>query len=700
MADLSQIKLPNGSTYNFKDTAARDGLDGNKILNKLTTGSSTPTDNDYYICQYAGGGTTTTTYHRRPMSALWEWIKAKVPGVKVNNAGHADSADNSTKVGGHTVGKDVPSNAVFTDTTYGAVTQSANGLMIAADKKKLDGIASGAQVNAVTSVAGRTGAITLSKSDVGLGNVDNTADANKTVKAATTATKLATARNIALSGHQTGSANFDGSGNIVITAKPYGVAKYVTQNTTTAPYFRFATYSTTGSYADASMVCSIDSGYSGGGFGIFRATFRSDNLSSNGGSHTEVTWLVRSGFSADQIVICQNAPSSGAQYCDLYFKATGSYNACIISVLSIGSRGGNDRTWSFTSSSEAPLSAANYRTYTKTSYGSDSSTVSYATSSGNATNATKVNNHTVNSDVPSGAKFTDTNTWKANTSSSEGYVTSGSGQANKVWKTDGNGNPAWRDDANTTYNDFTGATSSAAGAHGLVPAPTAGSQGKFLRGDKTWQTISIPTSLPANGGNSATATKLQTARTIQTNLSSTSAASFDGSANITPGIRGTLGIANGGTGSTTASGARKNLAVAPIYVDAEPTADIYNGMIWIGGGIDDDNPYTEKGGVDTALSTSSTNPVQNKVITASINSINSQISTLQGAMIHRLETKSVPAAGGTVSWTSSYITDNSLIDPWTSTGVAFKSISQSGNTVTVVYDAQSAAFSVCVTVIS
>lgn len=39
----------------------------------------------------------------------------------------------------------------------------------------------------------------------------------------------------------------------------------------------------------------------------------------------------------------------------------------------------------------------------------------------------------------------------------------------------------------TTYSDFTGATSSTAGAHGLVPAPAAGDEGKVLHGDGTWK---------------------------------------------------------------------------------------------------------------------------------------------------------------------------------------------------------------------
>ena len=43
-------------------------------------------------------------------------------------------------------------------------------------------------------------------------------------------------------------------------------------------------------------------------------------------------------------------------------------------------------------------------------------------------------------------------------------------------------------DTNTTYADMTAATAGAAGKNGLVPAPKAGDQGKFLRGDGTFAT--------------------------------------------------------------------------------------------------------------------------------------------------------------------------------------------------------------------
>lgn len=68
-------------------TSKTTGVDAaNTLINSLSIGDSTPTDADYYISQYVGGGTTTTTYHRRPMSALWNYIKSKLATVATSGS--------------------------------------------------------------------------------------------------------------------------------------------------------------------------------------------------------------------------------------------------------------------------------------------------------------------------------------------------------------------------------------------------------------------------------------------------------------------------------------------------------------------------------------------------------------------------------------------------------------------------------------
>ena len=82
-----------------------------------------------------------------------------------------------------------------TNTTYEEATASKAGLMSTAMVTKLNGIETGAQVNTITGVKGnsestyRTGNVNITKANIGLGNVDNTADANKSVKSAVSATK-------------------------------------------------------------------------------------------------------------------------------------------------------------------------------------------------------------------------------------------------------------------------------------------------------------------------------------------------------------------------------------------------------------------------------------------------------------------------------------------------------------------------------
>lgn len=179
------------------------------LLSKITNSwTATPTDNTYFIRQDTS---SKNEFGRVKFSTLWSYIKSKVEslgytkntgtitGIKMNGASKGTSGvvdlgtvitahqdisgkqDKSTAVTHtantavgsmakpvyiaadgkatpitHSVNSDVPSNAKFTDTTYSDATQSVHGLMTAADKKKLDGIAAGATKVAVDSALSAT----------------------------------------------------------------------------------------------------------------------------------------------------------------------------------------------------------------------------------------------------------------------------------------------------------------------------------------------------------------------------------------------------------------------------------------------------------------------------------------------------------------------------------------------------------------
>ena len=100
--------------------------------------------------------------------------------------------------------------------------------------------------------------------------------------------------------------------------------------------------------------------------------------------------------------------------------------------------------------------------------------------------------------------WTDKNTTYAQATSDElGLVKIGYSATGKNYPVvlDGSGkmyvNVPWTD-TNTTYANMGAATSSDAGKAGLVPAPSAGAQGKYLRGDGTWQTPPNTTYAKAN----------------------------------------------------------------------------------------------------------------------------------------------------------------------------------------------------------
>ena len=175
------------------------------------------------------------------------------------------------------------------------------------------------------------------------------------------ATKLVTARNIALNGDLTGNANFDGSANITIN----GYMSYcnaTVANTNTYPWRRIAKVNEiTGSYSDGCILLYISEGFVGGCYGIARVYIRTDNLSTGANAICSIQWISRNGYGLDSLKIAMYK-TTGKAYYDVFLKMRGAYASVVIRTLQ-DQRGGLGKRFTLVNSTEKSNAASHTEAY-------------------------------------------------------------------------------------------------------------------------------------------------------------------------------------------------------------------------------------------------------------------------------------------------------------------------------------------------
>ena len=438
------------------------------------------------------------------------------------------------------------------NTTYSNATSSTAGLMSSSDKSKLDGIASGANKTIVdtalsststnpvqnkvinsalagkaasshnhdssyvasVSVSGNNLVVNKNETNTNITvpyatNAENASTASSAAKLTTarqingtnfdgsaniTTTKWGNKRKITFNNFAEASVSLDGSGDVTCNWVPYNF-KINVGNTNNYPYHRIATTGTvTGSYQDKEITLLLSQSYYNGYQGVIRLALRTNN--SDSVSYVEANWLYRKGFAVDDIQV-GFFNIFGNTYADAFLKTRGDYASTTGVVLTQGTRGGLSAAWTLIDSDEKDNTttsddknstecfksiadagtALHDQAYSTIVTAKDGSTVSAA-------------NQLVTSRTINGTSFNgSSNITTANWGTSRTLTIGNSGKS-----VNGSGNVSWSlseigaATSTHSHNAFGGATSSAAGSAGFVPAPAAGNQSKYLRGDGTWDT--------------------------------------------------------------------------------------------------------------------------------------------------------------------------------------------------------------------
>jgi hypothetical protein len=160
----------------FMSTSDKTKLDGIQTGAQVNTVTSVNTKTGSVVLSASDVGAATSTHgHSTATQAASGFLSAAdkkkldeiQAGAQVNAVTSVNSKTGAVSLTASDVG------AAPTNHAHSEATTAASGFMSAADKTKINNIETGAQVNTVTSVAGKTGAVTVTKSDVGLSSVSN-----------------------------------------------------------------------------------------------------------------------------------------------------------------------------------------------------------------------------------------------------------------------------------------------------------------------------------------------------------------------------------------------------------------------------------------------------------------------------------------------------------------------------------------------
>ena len=204
---------------------------------------------------------------------------------------------------------------------------------------------------------------------------------------ASTASKLQTARNIAVTGSVSGNANFDGSANINISVNRKGATVGQSGSTNTKPWYKAASLSQKSGNNDNHIMFSVYSTYADSStkVGILKIHLRTTG--DGKWSSSDIVWLSKSNnISVSDFVLAHNT-NVNPTVVELWCKCNQGYQGYNFDVISEGYRVGRNFEWTMyntwtVGSQDAPTNGYTQQTSTLLTLANPIS--------GNATTATKL----------------------------------------------------------------------------------------------------------------------------------------------------------------------------------------------------------------------------------------------------------------------------------------------------------------------